>query len=135
MKAVAYGADGFAGDSGFSPDDNVEAPDGASFEELVEAWARRVAVDDHDGTLNPDGSVSFEDGTMSGEELIGHVEEERGDRPVGFWILEDEDLERILAGSAVECWNDSSVYAVNQVAKRMCAQFAKRTVGTLPGDD
>jgi len=141
MKAVPFGEDGFAGDSPFSPDGRtVGATDESTFEELRAAWADLVLTTDHGFRRDGDGSWTVEDDdgepwTLGLEGALEHLERDLDEEvPVGFWILDEADYERIVEASAIECWNDSSVYAANQVTKRVCAQFAKRTVGAFPSD-
>jgi hypothetical protein len=141
MRAVPFGDDGCAGDSPFSPGSGtVDATEGSTFEELRAAWADLVLTTDHGFRRNGDGTWTVEDDdgapwTMGLEEALEYLECDLDEAiPAGFWILDGEDLDKVLAASAVECWNDSSAYAVNSVAKRTCARFARRTVGTEPAD-
>jgi len=132
MKAVAYGSDGFSGDSAFIPGEHVlDASGGSSYEELLRAWTDSVLTGDLGFCRDGDGwSGEDDDGeiwTLSFEEALDHLERDlEYERPAGFWILEEGDLEQILAGTEVE--------AVYRAAKQMCAQFAAATVGTAPAD-
>lgn len=135
MKAIAFGEDGLAGDSGFHVDTlAVDLEKDETFDELVTRWMTLVAKEDFDivrtGTDEWEGPD--EDGktwVLSRDELTEFVQEQLDLKPEGFWILEDEDLETVRALGAVECYNDSAAYTVNRCMKVLCDRLALRIVG------
>jgi hypothetical protein len=115
LKAVAYGSDGLAGDSAFYPSEQgaIPASKDSTFDQLLDRWKAWKMEDE-----------GLEEEDMLDEEM-----------PVGFWLLTEDDLEKALIPTEIECWNDGQTYTVNRAVKTLCAGMAKDTVGTLPKDD
>jgi hypothetical protein len=102
--AIAFGYDGFAGDSSFACDYAIPATIKSTFAELIIAWAK---AQDEDGEL---------------ENCFGDS------RPVGFWILTEKNLD-IVRSTVVECHNDSAVYAQNSNGKALVHKLSVKIVG------
>jgi hypothetical protein len=102
LVAVAFGDDGFSGDSSFYPENSnaVPATDESTFEELLAAYHTKLG-DEHE------------------------VE----DKPVGFWVLTSENLEIAMIPFDGDIGNDSACYAANRAVKRICNRLAVRIVG------
>lgn len=102
--AVAFGKDGFTGDSSFACDYAVPATNNSTFDELLEAWTK---AQDDDGEL---------------ENCFGD------DRPVGFWILSKKNLD-IVRSMIHEVHNDSAAYVQNSAGKHLVHKLATKVVG------
>ena len=102
LVAVAFGDDGFSGDSSFYPENSnaVPATDESTFEELLAAYH-----------------------TEFGDEVE--------DKPVGFWVLTSENLEIAMTPFDGDIGNDSAYYAANRAVKRICNRLAVRIVGDV----
>ena len=136
-KAVAFGEDGLAGDSGVFPV-RAQMPDAttdSTFEELLELWARLVALTDHEAILNFDGTVTLSEGgpamTLGREALVDHICDENWghERPVGFWLLREEDVEKVMLLELVEAYGDRDGYVLIRAMKTIAARLAKGVVG------
>jgi len=102
--AIAFGIDGFAGDSSFACDYAIPATKNHTLQELLIAWTRSQ---DEDGELF---------------NCFGN------DRPVGFWILTEKSLD-IVRSTVVECHNDSAAYAQNANGKALVNKLSVEIVG------
>jgi hypothetical protein len=148
LKAVSYGSDGFAGDSGNIPSAYwaLDATEESTYEELLSAWKEKACLE-AGGEKQPDGSWTLkdEDGApwnVSGEELDEWLREQAGigdilseNWPVGFWLLTEKDLDTAFVPGDIECWRDSQTYTLNRCMKMLCAHLAVKTVGDPPADD
>jgi len=105
--AIAFGIDGFAGDSSFACDWAIPATSKSTFKELLEVWTK---AQEEDGEL---------------ENCFGD------DRPVGFWILSKKNLD-IVKSMVHEVHNDSAAYEQNSTGKYLVAKLSTKTVGTFP---
>ena len=109
--AVAYGKDGFSGDSSFYVEEStfVPATDKSTFEELLAAWIGKqeedLSLDDFDG-----------------------------DRPIGFWLLTKKNLVTVCQ-VYTEVHSDSACYQQNRTAKNLAAHLASKFVGTKCPED
>lgn len=115
LRAVAYGSDGFAGDSAFYPggDQSFVATEDSTFEQLLDAWK----------------SWKMREDGLEEEELL---DEELCELPAGFWLLTDDNLDVATTPGDIECGNDGQAYTVNRAIKVLCARLATKTVGTPP---
>jgi hypothetical protein len=104
--AVAFGSDGFMGDSSFACDYAVPAVYKPSFEGLLAVWTR---------AQNEDGEL---------ENCFGD------DRPVGFWILSKKNLD-IVKSMVHEVHNDSAAYVQNSAGKHLVHKLAVRIAGDV----
>jgi len=102
--AVAFGKDGFTGDSSFACDYAVPAVSNSTFIELLIAWTK---TQDEDGEL----FNCFGD-----------------DRPVGFWILPTKAF-NIVRSTVRECHNDGAAYVQNSAGKHLVQHLAYRVAG------
>lgn len=101
--AIAFGKDGFAGDSGFACDFAIPCDLLSTFPDLLKAW---IVKQDEDGEL---------------ENCFGD------ERPAGFWILQAKGLD-VVRSTVRECHNDSAAYAQNRAGKRLVDQLAVKIV-------
>lgn len=146
LKAVSYGSDGFAGDSGNIPSAEwaLDATEDSTYEELLSSWKEKASVC-LGGERQADGSWTFKDAddrpwNMSGEELDEYLREraEDGDVeegwPTGFWLLTEKDLDTAFVPGDIECGRDSQVYTLNRCMKMLCAHLAVKIVGDPPAE-
>ncbi len=112
MCAVAFGSDGFYGDSAFSVSDVVDADDGSPLEECLAA---------HRSLLEAEEGEDFE--------------EESYEAPVGFWLLRPSDLRTAeVVYDADYGGSDRESYTCNRAAKHVCAHLAVKVLGTFPAE-
>lgn len=109
--AIAYGVDGFEGDSPFAPADEFALRPVSlktTFHELFMMWTK-ITLKEGEMTKNP---------------------------PVGFWILTEENLltALVLWGSESSCDDEggrrSPRVITNEYTKRLCNQLATKWVGS-----
>ena len=99
LVAVAFGADGFTGDSCFYPGQFIlEITGNETLEQLIEQY---VSLPD-----NEERSV-----------------------PVGFWILAAEHLDIAQEAFAAGDESESATYAANRAVKRICHRLSVRIIG------
>ena len=104
--AVAFGNDGFTGDSSFACDYAIPATKKSTFKELLKTWTK----------------AQKEDGEL--ENCFGD------DRPVGFWVLSKKSL-GIVKSMVREVHNDSDAYMQNSTGKHLVHKLATRVVGDV----
>lgn len=107
LVAVAFGDDGFNGDSCFYPgEDAVPVSENASFDEIFAVWrAKQIKLGDW-------------------EEC-----EDDNEKPIGFWVLTPKSLKIAKIAGSDDFSSDSACYAANRAVKRVCHHLAVRIVG------
>lgn len=110
LVAIAFGADGLAGDSQFYGEPEIPATDKSTYEGLLAKW--RLWADDYFDDLGEDS----------------YMDENDYDDPAGFWLLKPKDLEIAKTAYEIEAHNDSTCYHNNHMFKMLATKLASKTI-------
>ena len=117
MRAIAFGSDGFSGDSPFDTGVPLNANGEESFDELLKLWATEIVTeygldDDSDG------------------DPIALAKEEMEELPIGFWILEKSSMDIVsMVSNEFGPNSDGETYRLNRACKKLCNKLCSKIIG------